>query len=57
MLPSAGALARFITFYGTTGTPAGLVVPKKYLEQVWEDGFKKHPIGLEPYKFMTTPLG
>ena len=36
----------FLTFYGTSATAAGLVVPKKYLEQVGDDGFKKHPIGL-----------
>jgi peptide/nickel transport system substrate-binding protein len=29
------------------------VVPKRYLEQVGEDGFKKHPIGLGPYKFVS----
>jgi peptide/nickel transport system substrate-binding protein len=43
----------FMTFYGTTATAAGLVVPKKYLQQVGEDGFKKHPIGLGPYKFIS----
>ncbi|MGH8055821.1 MAG: ABC transporter substrate-binding protein, partial [Candidatus Entotheonellia bacterium] len=43
----------FMTFYGTTATAAGIVVPKKYLEQVGEDGFKKHPIGLGPYKFVS----
>src|SRR5215468_531236 len=29
----------FLAFYGTSATAAGLVVPKKYLEQVGEDGF------------------
>ena len=43
----------FMTFYGTTATAAGIVVPKKYLEQVGEDGFKKHPIGMGPYKFVS----
>ena len=43
----------FMTFYGTTATAAGIVVPKRYLEQVGEDGFKKHPIGLGPYKFVS----
>jgi len=43
----------FMTFYGTTATAAGLVVPKRYLRQVGEDGFKKHPIGLGPYKFVS----
>ena len=43
----------FMTFYGTTATAAGIVVPKHYLEQVGEDGFKQHPIGLGPYKFVS----
>jgi peptide/nickel transport system substrate-binding protein len=43
----------FMTFYGTTATAAGLVVPKKYVEQVGEDGFRKHPIGAGPYKFVS----
>src|SRR5262245_60657855 len=47
----------FLAFYGTTATAAGLVVPKKYLEQVGEDGFKKHPIGLGPYKFVSYTPG
>ena len=41
-----------MTFYGTTATAAGLVVPKHYLQQVGEEGFKKHPIGLGPYQFI-----
>ena len=47
----------FMTFYGTTATAAGVVVPKKYLEQVGDDGFKKHPIGLGPYKFVSHTPG
>src|SRR5262245_34621822 len=40
----------FLTFYGTSATAAGIVVPKKYLTQVGDDGFKKHPIGAGPFK-------
>ncbi len=47
----------FMTFYGTTATAAGIVVPKNYLEQVGEDGFKKHPIGMGPYKFVSHTPG
>jgi peptide/nickel transport system substrate-binding protein len=47
----------FLTFYGTSATAAGLIVPKKYLEQVGEEGFKKHPIGLGPYKFVSFKPG
>src|SRR5919204_248037 len=47
----------FMTFYGTTATAAGLVVPKKYVGQVGDEGFKKHPIGLGPYKFVSNVPG
>src|SRR5262245_24897903 len=47
----------FMTFYGTTATAAGIVVPKKYLTQVGEDGFKKHPIGAGPYRFVSHKPG
>lgn len=42
----------FLTYYsGVTG--AGWVVPKRYVESVGEDGFKKAPIGAGPYKFVS----
>jgi peptide/nickel transport system substrate-binding protein len=47
----------FMTFYGTTATAAGIVVPKKYIEQVGDDGFKKHPIGAGPFKFVSSQPG
>jgi len=47
----------FMTFYGTLLTGAGWVVPKKYLEKVGEDGFKKHPIGAGPYRFVSFKPG
>jgi peptide/nickel transport system substrate-binding protein len=47
----------FMTFYGTTATAAGIVVPKKYLEQVGDDGFRKHPIGAGPYRFVSHKPG
>jgi peptide/nickel transport system substrate-binding protein len=43
----------FMTFYGTPATGAGWIVPKKYVEKVGEDGFKKHPIGAGPYRFVS----
>jgi peptide/nickel transport system substrate-binding protein len=43
----------FMTFYGTTATGAGWIVPKKYVERVGEEGFKKAPIGAGPYKFVS----
>jgi peptide/nickel transport system substrate-binding protein len=47
----------FMTFYGTTATAAGLVVPKKYVQQVGDEGFRKHPIGAGPYKFASHAPG
>ena len=47
----------FITFYGTTATSAGWVVPKKYVEQVGDEGFKKAPIGAGPYKVVSFTPG
>ena len=43
----------FMTFYGTPATGAGWIVPKKYVERVGDDGFKKAPIGAGPYKFVS----
>ena len=40
----------FITFYGTTATSAGWIVPRKYVETVGDDGFKKAPVGAGPYR-------
>jgi peptide/nickel transport system substrate-binding protein len=47
----------FMTFYGTLVTGAGWIVPKQYVEQVGDDGFKQHPIGLGPYKFVSHTPG
>ena len=47
----------FMTFYGTTASAAGIIVPKNYLTQVGDDGFKKHPIGAGPYKFVSQKPG
>jgi len=43
----------FMTFYATPATGAAWIVPKKYVERVGDDGFKKHPIGAGPYKFVS----
>ena len=47
----------FMTFYGTTATGAGWVVPKKYFEKVGEDAFRKAPIGAGPYRFVSSTPG
>jgi peptide/nickel transport system substrate-binding protein len=47
----------FMTFYGSLVSGAGWIVPKKYVEQVGNDGFKKHPVGLGPYRFVSHTPG
>jgi len=47
----------FMTFYGTSASAAGWIVPKKYVEKVGEDGFRKAPIGAGPYKFVSFQPG
>jgi peptide/nickel transport system substrate-binding protein len=42
----------FLTFYGSA-TGVGWIVPKKYVEKVGDEGFKKAPIGAGPYKFVS----
>ena len=47
----------FLTFYATPATGAAWVVPRKYIEKVGEEGFKKHPVGLGPYRFVRLTPG
>jgi len=42
----------FMTFY-TAASGAGWIVPKKYVEKVGDDGYKKAPVGAGPYKFVS----
>jgi peptide/nickel transport system substrate-binding protein len=46
----------FLTFY-LSGTGASWIVPKKYVEQVGDEGFKKAPVGAGPYKFVAFTPG
>jgi peptide/nickel transport system substrate-binding protein len=46
----------FMTFY-LNATGASWIVPKKYVEKVGDDGFKKAPIGAGPYKFVSYSPG
>src|SRR6266508_2068887 len=47
----------FMTFYGTRTSGAGWIVPKKYVEKVGDDGYKKAPIGAGPYRFVSFTPG
>ena len=43
----------FLTYYGTTASGVGWIVPRKYVERVGDDGFKKAPIGAGPYRVIS----
>src|SRR3989454_6832001 len=45
-----------MTFY-TAASGAGWIVPKKYVEKVGDDAFKKAPVGAGPYKFVSFTPG
>src|SRR5437016_7609377 len=47
----------FMAFYGTPATGAAWIVPRKYVERVGEDGFRKAPVGAGPYKFVSFTPG
>jgi len=47
----------FLTFYASPATGAGWVVPKKYVEKVGDEGFKKAPVGAGPYRFVSFTPG
>ena len=47
----------FMTYFGTSASAAGLVLPKKYLTEVGDEGFKKAPVGAGPYKFVRQTPG
>ncbi len=47
----------FLVFYGTPATGAAWIVPKKYIEKVGEEGFKRQPVGLGPYRLVRLDPG
>jgi peptide/nickel transport system substrate-binding protein len=47
----------FMTFYATPATGAAWIVPKKYVESVGDEGFKKAPVGAGPYRFSSFKPG
>jgi len=46
----------FLTFY-SSASGAGWIVPKRYVDRVGEEGFKKAPVGAGPYKFVSFTPG
>jgi peptide/nickel transport system substrate-binding protein len=47
----------FLVFYATPATGAAWIVPKRYIEKVGEEGFKRQPVGLGPYRFVRLTPG
>jgi len=47
----------FMSYYGSVVSGAGWVVPKKYVERVGDEAFRKAPVGLGPYKFVSHTPG
>src|SRR5881296_3597307 len=47
----------FLVFYSTPATGAAWIVPKKYIDKVGEDGFRRQPLGLGPYRFVSMNPG
>jgi len=47
----------FMAYYGTLASGAGWIVPRKYVEKVGDEGFKRQPVGLGPYKFVSHTPG
>ncbi len=47
----------FMASYGTSATGAGWIVPRKYVEKVGDEGFKKAPVGAGPYRFVSFTPG
>jgi peptide/nickel transport system substrate-binding protein len=46
-----------MTFYATPATGAAWIVPKRYIERVGDEGFKKAPVGAGPYRFVSFTPG
>lgn len=47
----------FLDYFAPGASSIGWVVPKKYVEKVGVAGFKRHPIGAGPYKFVEFSAG
>ena len=47
----------FPAFYGTMVASPGWIVPRRYIERVGEEGFRKAPVGAGPYRFVSFTPG
>src|SRR4029450_6943099 len=46
----------FMTYYASA-SGAGWIVPRKYVEKIGDEGFKRAPIGAGPYRFVSFTPG
>src|SRR5262245_8044234 len=46
----------FMTYYASA-TGAGWIVPRKYVEKIGDEGFKRAPIGAGPYRYVSFTPG
>jgi peptide/nickel transport system substrate-binding protein len=47
----------FMTFYASPATGASWIVPKRYVEKVGDEGYKKAPVGAGPFRFVSFTPG
>jgi len=47
----------FLDYFLVGSSTIGYIVPKKYIEKVGDDGYKRNPIGCGPYKFVEFEAG
>jgi len=52
-LPAQAVLGRLHDVLRHAGHRAAWIVPRKYVEKVGDEGFKKAPVGAGPYKFVS----
>lgn len=47
----------FLALYASPATGAAWIVPKKHIEKVGEEAFRRQPVGLGPYRFVRSTPG
>ena len=47
----------FLAFYATPATGAAWIVPKKYVEKVGDEAFRRAPVGAGPYRLVSVNPG
>ncbi|MGH8067907.1 MAG: ABC transporter substrate-binding protein [Candidatus Entotheonellia bacterium] len=52
-----GPFLEFLELYNGIPSGSGWILPKAYYEEVGAEGFKQHPIGAGPFKFVSQKAG